>query len=243
MDKENGIVNSMNSIRIFTDGASRGNPGPGGWGALVAFDDRVIELGGREEPTTNNRMELSAVIGGLDVVLSEGETDSVTVYTDSSYVVNGATKWSKSWIKRGWTTANKEPVLNKDLWVKLVSQTEKLEIDWFLLPGHSGIPGNERADIIATAFADKSDIQLFHGTLSSYPVDITNVTPDKATQKARSEKKSRAKAKAYSYLSLVDGILMRHTTWATCEARVKGKSARFKKALSPEEEVEVVESK
>lgn len=235
------MTNKEDGMRIFTDGASRGNPGPGGWGAIVVLDDVVKELGGREDETTNNRMELSAVIGGLEIV-PEDYADDVTIYTDSSYVINGSTKWIHGWKKNGWVTATKSPVLNKDLWMKLVTLLEKISIKWVHLPGHSGIPGNEQADTIATQYADNSAVKLFHGPLSAYPIDVTNVSFNETARKDRSDQKARSRAKAYSYLSLVDGVIMRHSTWPMCEARVKGKRAKFKKALSADEEREIVES-
>ena len=239
---------SQDSTKVFTDGASRGNPGPGGWGAVISHQGMVTEKGGREEDTTNNRMELTAVINALAFITASHKSQAtsykpnVTIYTDSSYVVNGARKWIHGWQKNGWMTASKNPVLNKDLWEQLVSLLSEITVSWALLRGHSGIPGNERADKIATSFADKTEEKLFHGTLFDYSVDLSITEPDPSTVKDRSEKKKRSGAKAYSYLSLVDGALMRHETWAMCEARVKGKNARFKKALSAEEEKEIVES-
>ncbi|MCR4334466.1 MAG: ribonuclease HI [Patescibacteria group bacterium] len=145
------------SITIFTDGASRGNPGPGGWGVVIIMEHEAgnmkhKEIGGREEHTTNNRMELRAVIEGLRVIESG---QKVIVNADSEYVVKGITLWIKGWITKGWKTASKKAVLNQDLWKELLEVSEGKDISWNVVKGHSGVKWNERADEIATAFADK----------------------------------------------------------------------------------------
>ena len=221
---------------IFTDGSSRGNPGPGGWGAIViSGGSHVVELGGREDNTTNNRMELTAVIQSLSKTVSE---DDVIVYTDSSYVINGITKWVHGWQKNNWQTKTKEDVLNRDLWESLVRMSNGKKIDWTYVGGHVGVAGNERCDEIATMFADEEAVDLFDGKVSDYSIkNIFDVSLDESAQTKKSSKKSRSNAPAYSYVSMIDGKIATHSTWAECEARVKGKSgARFKKALSAEEE-------
>ncbi len=222
-------------ITIFTDGSSRGNPGPGGWGAIVLNDDTVIELGGREGSTTNNRMELTAIISSLENVSNEKE---ITLYTDSAYVVNGITRWVKGWAKNKWKTSKKEDVLNKDLWERLVKATEHKVIDWKLIKGHSGTEGNERCDVIATSFADNSPVVLYNGSRNRYGVDISvSLKSDLRGGKSKSKSKSRA----YSYVSMVDGVVQTHKTWEECKARVHGvSSARFKKSTSPENEEEII---
>jgi len=152
---------------IYTDGACSGNPGPGGWGTRIEFDDgQVHELGGRDKATTNNRMEMQAAISALEF-LNDRETDSnrVTLHTDSEYLKNGITKWIKGWKKKGWKTSAGKPVLNKDLWQQLDELTrslsdEDLTIDWRYVRGHAGNPGNERCDEIARAFSHSSPINL-----------------------------------------------------------------------------------
>ena len=152
---------------IYTDGACSGNPGPGGWGTRIEFDDgQVHELGGRDQATTNNRMEMQAAIAALEF-LSESDTGSasVTLHTDSEYLKNGITKWIKGWKKKGWKTSSGKPVLNKDLWQQLDQLTlslssENLTIDWRYVRGHAGNPGNERCDEIARAFSHKTPIDL-----------------------------------------------------------------------------------
>ncbi len=229
----------MNPHIIFTDGASKGNPGPGGWGAVVLSNGKVIELGGRVEQTTNNRMELSAVIKALESI--SADNGSITVYTDSSYVVNGITKWVTGWQNKGWKTATGSSVLNQDLWEVLVAASKNKKILWELLPGHSGIPGNERADVIASGYADGSEVVLYTGALDDYSVNLMNFSIDSKKFAEKQSRKKNSGAKAYSYLSLIDGKLMRHTTWAECEKRVKGqKGARYRKSLSKEDEDSII---
>jgi ribonuclease HI len=240
-----GKISSMKSITLFTDGSSRGNPGPGGWGAIVVFGDQVTELGAGERLTTNNRMELSAAIGALsrvDALMAEnaGEVPEITIYTDSRYVINGATKWIFGWKKNGWISSSKKEVLNRDLWEKLAALIAGKKIKWAYVAGHAGVIGNERCDEIATAFADEIKISVYNGPLAGYGRDILKIAADAGASQKKSDSKSRSKAKAYSYLSLLDGKVMRHLTWEECEKRVKGTSAKFKKATYPQEEKEIL---
>ncbi|MFC1721207.1 ribonuclease HI [Patescibacteria group bacterium] len=228
-----------NKTIIYTDGSSLGNPGPGGWGAIVLLvDGNVTELGGAEKDTTNNRMEMTAIIEALSFVK---EKDSkIILHTDSSYTINGITKWIHGWQKNGWTKKDKGEVLNKDLWQKLLVVVEGLDIEWKHVSGHVGTPGNERADTIATSFAETKSLNLYTGAYESYGIDLF-VEEDEEKKAARSAGKARSKAKAYSYLSLVDGEFKKHKTWAECEACVKGTAgARFRKALSAEDEKEIM---
>ncbi|MDB5266719.1 MAG: rnhA [Parcubacteria group bacterium] len=155
-------------ITIFTDGSSRGNPGPGGWGAIVAEADRVRELGGGEAQTTNNRMELRAVIEALKV--SDG---NIELHTDSEYIVKGITVWVKGWQNNNWKTAAKKPVLNQDLWQELLAASKDKDIRWVVVPGHSGVHANERCDEIATEFADGHEPLLFDGLRHEYYVPLS----------------------------------------------------------------------
>jgi ribonuclease HI len=217
--------------KAFTDGSSRGNPGPGGWGVVLVSGDTVREFGGREEKTTNNRMELRAALEAI----RHAPHDMVEVVTDSAYLVNGATKWLSGWKNKDWVTATKTPVYNRDLWEELDELLTTKRITFTLIRGHVGIPANERADVIATSFADSLPSPLYNGPRSRYPVSLS-------IPEISEEKKQGRKGKAYSYVSLVDGVVSRHETWSECEARVKGKrAARFKKALSAEEERSIVE--
>lgn len=137
---------------MFTDGACRGNPGAGGWGVLLRFQGQEKELCGAELETTNNRMELMAAIQGLETLT---KSCSVELTTDSQYVMKGITEWIENWQCRGWKTANKKPVKNKDLWQRLTAALEKHEVEWHWVRGHSGHPENERADALANQGIDE----------------------------------------------------------------------------------------
>jgi len=141
----------IDSVRIYTDGACRGNPGPGGWGVLLQFGSNEKELWGGERETTNNRMEMMAAIKGLE---SLKKTCRVMMFTDSKYLLRGITEWMPGWKKRGWITASKKPVKNDDLWKSLDILIQNHEIDWTWVRGHSGHPGNERADQLANRGID-----------------------------------------------------------------------------------------
>jgi ribonuclease HI len=138
-------------VEIYTDGACRGNPGPGGWAALLMMGEREKEISGAENPTTNNRMELQAVIGALQALKRPVE---VRLYTDSQYVRRGILEWVPQWKARGWKTADKKPVKNQDLWELLDTQAARHRIKWHWVPGHAGVPGNERVDALANAAID-----------------------------------------------------------------------------------------
>ena len=134
-------------VNLYTDGACKGNPGPGGWGVVIIKNGKSVdEIYGGEINTTNNRMELLAVIHGLNQI---EKADTVRVNTDSMYVKNGITSWINKWVENGWKTAAKKDVANKDLWLKLQSIVETREITWNWVRGHSGDVGNERADFLA----------------------------------------------------------------------------------------------
>lgn len=230
-------------VVIFTDGASKGNPGEGGWGAIVGSDTHVTELGGAEADTTNNRMELRAAHEALAHALTLS-TDTIDVYADSSYVIQGATKWGKGWRKNGWKTSTKQDVLNRDLWEPFLNLLDAIDakISWHNVGGHVGIGGNERVDEIASGYATHEPPPLYSGARGEYPIDLQNIEVDESLQQKKSESRSRAKLKAYSYVSAVDGVVEVHKTWAECEARVRGKKARFKKAVSAEEEKSIIKS-
>jgi len=192
-------------ITIYTDGSSRGNPGPGGWGIVIIYDndsrknaeqtrkdtegESVVEIGGREEHTTNNRMELTAAIKALEFAskleakslpalpagrqaVRQGSKLEATLHTDSEYVMKGMTEWIEGWQKRGWKTSAKKPVLNQDLWQKLLKVSEGKEISWKYVAGHSGHDFNERCDEIATSFADDISVDLYNGPKSGYKISL-----------------------------------------------------------------------
>jgi ribonuclease HI len=139
-------VTEGDAVRIYTDGACKGNPGPGGWGALLTFGERERELFGGATDTTNNRMELTAVIEALRALKRRCR---VELYTDSQYVCNGITEWLPNWKRRGWKTADKKPVKNADLWHTLDELVQAHDVRWHWVRGHSGHAGNERADALA----------------------------------------------------------------------------------------------
>jgi ribonuclease HI len=142
----------VDKVIIYTDGACRGNPGPGGWGALMKYNGTEKELYGGEDNTTNNRMELMAAIKALEALT---RSCTVNLYTDSQYVRKGITEWMQQWKKRNWRTAAKKPVKNVDLWQTLDKEAAIHTIEWHWVKGHSGHPGNERADMLANRGIDE----------------------------------------------------------------------------------------
>ena len=140
------MTKNSNLVQIFTDGACKGNPGPGGWGAIMKYGDHVKELNGYSAETTNNIMELTAVIEALK---SLTRPCAIILTTDSNYVKDGITQWIHNWKKKGWKTANKQPVKNKECWLQLDVEVQRHQIEWKWVKGHSGHPENERADELA----------------------------------------------------------------------------------------------
>jgi len=140
-------------VILYTDGACRGNPGPGGWAAVLSHDGREKELNGYEQQTTNNRMELTAVINGLEALRRPCD---VRVVTDSQYVMKGVTEWMANWKRRGWRTASRKPVANVDLWQRLDTALARHNVDWRWVRGHAGHDGNERADALANDAIDRA---------------------------------------------------------------------------------------
>lgn len=166
-------------VTLYTDGSSRGNPGPGGWAAILITESEVIELGGYEEKTTNNRMELTGAIRGLKEIGPHMSVKDLEVCTDSEYVKKGISEWIEGWMKKGWKTSTKKPVLNQDLWEELYKEERRLKdtganVRWTYVPGHAGVPLNERADVIATSCADSvidrgaTNLQLYRGSRTDY---------------------------------------------------------------------------
>ena len=175
---------------LYGDGACKGNPGTGGWGAVAYFTDgSVAELGGREPATTNNRMEMQAAIEAMKFFIGSGQTTSCTLYTDSEYVIKGVTSWLKGWKNRGWKTAAGKPVLNQDLWETLdeLSSTIRLQaqgkpLKWEHVKGHAGNVGNERCDIIASSFAQGQPVSLRQPALQSTGQPVVLSTPSSPAQ-------------------------------------------------------------
>lgn len=213
---------------IYTDGACSGNPGPGGWAAVLVHEGRFEEIGGREEQTTNNRMEMRAAAEGLRRV---GPWERVHVVTDSRYLHDGICRWIHGWKRRGWRKADGGEVLNRDLWEDLDALLQRPGgvVTWEHVRGHAGHALNERCDAIATAFARGQTPELRQGDGSWIP----GLAPSTALGRAGGD----ANPGGFPvYLSLVEGELATHATWAECETRVKGaRGARFKKARSEAE--------
>ena len=251
-------------ITIYTDGSSLGNPGPAGWGSVLLFPDgKVIELGGREKESTNNRMEMMASIMALKevekTILRQGSAGQrktsakkIIIHTDSSYLLNGITMWIHAWVKNDWKTKADEDVLNKDLWeilYKVESNLKnKYEVEWVKVAGHAGVHLNERCDAIATSFSANNTTMLFTGTLKDYEKLFGKISvgersflkEERSDGEGKTLKRQKDKT-AYSYVSAVGEKVVADKTWAECEKRVKGKSgAKFKKVFSKEEEQELV---
>jgi ribonuclease HI len=164
----------MEKVIIYTDGSSRGNPGPGGWGAIIFSGENVRELGERDEHTTNNRMELTAAIKALEDISSfdSAQDKDIEIHTDSEYLMKGITIWIKNWQRNNWRTKDRKDVLNKDLWLKLFELTENKKIEWKKVLGHSGHELNERCDEIATSFADGKNVNLYDGPKENYKFNL-----------------------------------------------------------------------
>ncbi|MEI7809940.1 MAG: RNase H family protein [bacterium] len=238
-----------NEIIIYTDGSSLGNPGKGGWGSVILFPDgKVVELGGHEKESTNNRMEMTAALEALNVVLKRKQkAKTILIHTDSSYLLNGITMWIYAWVKNNWQTKTKEDVLNKDIWEVLYkvenNLKNKYEIEWIKVKGHNGVFLNERCDEIATGFSAQTHPILFTGNVKDYEKLFGKIThaEKKEEESKKTIKKSSSKKDAYSYVSEVAGKIHADKTWVECEKRVKGKSgAKYKKVFSKQEEQELI---
>lgn len=229
--------NPLDFVAIYTDGACSGNPGPGGWAAvLVTPEAKIIELGGGEKPTTNNRMEVRAALEGLKRARLWKEP--VKIYTDSTYLIRGITQWIWGWRRKGWVTADGKDVLNRDLFEELArvlaERGAESPVEWQYVRGHTGNPGNERCDEIAVAFSQGRYESLYSGPLKGYGIAVLDFPEAGPLPEMRPKEEKKV---AYSYLSMVDGVPMRHKDWPSCERRVKGRSgAKFKKAMSAAEE-------
>ena len=231
-----------NKLIIYTDGASRGNPGPGGWGAVILVQDYAMEIAGASKKATNNQMELQAVLEVLSDSAARAHKGSVTVYSDSAYVVNGLNSWIWGWEKKGWITSTKTPVENKDIWVKLLALLKeygkRLSIE--KVKGHGGELYNERCDELAVNAALHKKQQLFKGSQKDYDKFLLDIGT--TLKKASPKKKSKTTGPAYSYVSLVDGKVYADKTWVECERRVKGKKgAKYQKVFSKGEETSLVQ--
>lgn len=237
-------------VLVFADGACSGNPGPGGWGViLVTTDGQVTELGGHEQETTNNKMELTAV--GKALRHLERTPGPILIHTDSTYVIHGITRWVYGWSQRGWKTAGGGEVANIVYWKRLMALLaqrkqdfpgEAAAVEWRYVRGHSGVPGNERVDEIAVAFSKGQRVTLYVGPREGYGVEVSEVPEETGPAEEQPRQRTASgKGKTYSYLSQVGSSVKRHTTWAACERRVKGVSgARFKKTTSAQDEARLL---
>ncbi|HPI39783.1 MAG TPA: ribonuclease HI [Pseudobdellovibrionaceae bacterium] len=245
------LIENAKSISIFSDGACSGNPGPGGWGAIIYIDNKeVIELGSGDSRTTNNKMEMTALIEALKFIGPKNLSSlGLTIFTDSKYLIHGMTQWIFQWKRNTWMTKAGEPVANQELWKVLDELIQHVngKIHWQYVPGHSGFPGNERCDEIAVGFSKDTYVDLYIGPREEYSVDL-DFDPEQlkvtmATKSDEKKKSSNKGKKAYSYLSLVNGVVQRHQTWDSCQARVNGvPNAKFKKSLSAEDENQILKS-
>lgn len=219
----------MKETLVFTDGASRGNPGATGWGAVIALGDHVHELGGYRALGTNNQAELTAVVEAVEWITDQDEEpEKITIYSDSAYTISGATSWIFGWQKRGWQTKTGDPVKNKELWQRFSTAREAadFEITFQKVKGHASIPGNERADDIATGFADQVDLDLYDGSREDYSVSLDSKPVYLETSPL--------------YFSFVNGVAEQHDNWPDCQNRVRGKSAKFKKVRTVSERDELL---
>jgi ribonuclease HI len=226
----------VNSYIIISDGACSGNPGPGGWGMILVTPDlHVREFGGSENPSTNNRMELTGLLEGLraiwEISKTREEPKRIRIISDSKYVLDNAKVHARNWAKRDWTLASGDPVKNQEIWERVLKgllgfEKRGFSFEYELVKGHSGNEANERADQIAVKFSRGESIKLYDGPMSGYTVSIQTGPPFKPV-----------------YLSYVSGKLTRHPNWAECQLAVEGKpGARFKKVKNSLEERETLKS-
>lgn len=230
-----------NTIFIYSDGACSGNPGPGGWAAVIVLPEGTVrELGGGERPTTNNRMEMLAAIAALTAV--QDRPEPVKLYTDSGLLVNGIKGWIHGWKHNGWMTSGGQNVVNRDLWERLdkLAQARRGRLAWGHVKGHAGHEINERCDVIAVSYSKGAPVKLYEGPAVGCGYSLLEPGEEHmhkaAPSRGSTKYKPKPKAGTY-YLSVVNGQIERHATWPQCQARVIGVAgARFKKVSSAEEE-------
>jgi ribonuclease HI len=231
----------------YTDGACSGNPGRGGWASIILSPkSSVKEIGGAQNSTTNNKMELTAVIETLKILKPKSE---LILLTDSSYVLNGITKWIFGWRKNNWVNSSGEAVANKELWLDLFDLSRNFEIDWRYCRGHIGIAGNERADEIAVNFSKNNGNDLYFGSAANYGYDLLPLPTEEefpsygnSKSNGNGNSKNSSKEKQY-YLSYSNGILRTHKEWGSCQASTQGISgAKFKKVKNEDEENTTIKS-
>ncbi len=238
MDLKSGFASQLLQLKsshknvVFSDGACSGNPGPGGWGAIVVLkaglpSAQVKELAASDPETTNNRMEMLGAIHGIEFVIKALSSDkappnlNVTVVTDSNYLIKGAEQWVQGWHRRGWQTADGKPVKNQDLWEKVMALKKLVRVEWLHVPGHSGIAGNERCDQLAVAMAKDLSIDLYHGSEAKYGIDPFHF---------------EASDNFPIYLVKEGSRVLSFSAWTACERYVKGKAhLKFKKVKNRSE--------
>ena len=234
------------SLRLmaYTDGACKGNPGPGGWGAVLCWDRKsVVEMGGSCASTTNNQMELTAIAEVLAVAVARQPAE-VEIFTDSRYAIDGATKWLSGWIRSGWVTSSGSQVLNQFQWQRISEfmanlKAQRAAVKWNHIPAHSGYAGNEQADSIASRMATGTNVELYDGSLADYPRNLFDFAAGQKSTATRP--RSSSKGSAVYYLSFVDGVLRKHQTWDSCKGSVLGKKgALYKKVRGDGEALEII---
>lgn len=227
------------TIFIYSDGACSGNPGPGGWAAVILFPEgRVLELGGGERPTTNNRMEMKGAIAALAAV--QDRPEPVKLYTDSGLLINGIKGWIHGWKKKGWLTAAGQPVVNRDLWELLdsLAAARRGALSWGHVKGHAGHEINERCDAIAVAFSKGTKIALHNGPAVGCGYSLLEPGDEHLHKPGEKSSSSKRKPPKHGYyLSLVHGAVHRDAAWPACQARVHGVAgAKFKKVAGADDE-------
>lgn len=253
------MKDNSTKIVIFTDGASRGNPGPSGYGALLIYPYpvknikeeekkkiKVLEVGGGYDVSTNNRMEMYALLKSFQIISERNIEGDIEVYTDSRYVHDGMMGWIYAWEKNGWKTAGGDEVQNQDFWKELLKFAFSYRLDrsinYIKVDGHSGVIGNERVDKIATDFADNNKVVLFSGSLHNYE-KIIGGSLFKNNGSLEQGGTSKGKKDYILYLSFVKGELKEHETWESCKSEVTGiKGAKFKKVTNDEEKQKQIDA-
>lgn len=231
-------------VTIYTDGASRGNPGPSGWAAIIITDTKVVEIAGAAKKATNNQMELMAAQEALLYTKKHFPKSGVVLHADSAYVLNGLESWIYGWRKNDWKTATKKPVENREQW-EILSDLKDFfgaRLELVKVAGHSGHVYNDRCDELAVAAALGADYDLFSGTVAAYEKKLSTEKPKSPQKKSVEKSTTKSSKEAFSYVSCVDGVVHADKTWAACEQRVKGKKgAKYKKVFSKEQETELVQ--